>query len=130
MRPDPQTLLPWGQRWPIGASLVPPLALLWLASRHGWVPLSPWLTFALLPAAVVLGALWPAPFRGWHRGVTRVQHALGRALVTVLLALVFLLVLVPTALVLRLRGRSFLETARRDSYWQPARPPGSWRDAF
>jgi hypothetical protein len=50
--------------------------------------------------------------------------------VAVLLGIVFLLVVMPVGLVLRLRGKSFLDGGRRDSYWHPVRPPGSLKDSF
>lgn len=117
-------------RFQIGASLVPPIALAWMAARAGWLPVPPAWLLAAMPAALALGMCFPKPFRGWHRGVQRVQSALGRALLSGLLAAVFLLMVVPIGLILRAAGRSFLGTAHADSFWSRVRPPGSLRDPF
>jgi hypothetical protein len=76
------------------------------------------------------GMLLPATFEPWHHGFSRVQAWIGRRIVAVLLGIVFLLVVMPVGLVLRLRGKSFLDGGRRDSYWHPVRPPGSLKDSF
>jgi hypothetical protein len=125
--PKPHTL---GERFQIGASLIAPVALLWLASRKGWLPLTPWWCLAAMPAVLVVGMLLPGAFAGWHRGLTALQSWIGRRLVALLLGFVFVLVLVPVGLLLRARGKSFIDGPRADSYWKPARPPGSLRDQF
>lgn len=127
--PDEARFQP-GQRFRIGASLIPPFALLWLAARKGWIPADPrWPLFAM-PAALLAGFLFPAVFAPWHRGFERVQSAVGRRIVAVLLGLAWLLVVLPVGLVLRLSGKRFLESAPRDSHWVPARPYGSLLDGF
>jgi hypothetical protein len=121
---------PLGERFRIGASLTPPFALLWLASRRGWVPFNSWWCLAALPGALLLGMLWPQAFAGWHRGFSAAQAWLGRRIFMGLLGLVFIFVLAPFGWILRRSGRSFLEGPPADSYWKPARPPGSLRDQF
>lgn len=122
--------LPLGERFRIGASLIPPFALLWVASRRGWIPLNPWWCLAAMPLALLTGLLLPSAFAGWHRGFSRVQSWIGHRVITVLLGMVFILVVLPVGLIFRLRGRSFLELPPGESYWKPARPPGSLRDQF
>ena len=119
-----------GERFRIGASLIAPVALVWLASRRGWLPLTPWWCLAALPAALLVGMLLPGAFAGWHRVFSAVQSWIGHRLVMLLLGIVFVLVLVPVGLVLRARGKSFLDGPRADSYWKPARKPGSLREQF
>jgi len=118
------------QRFEVGASLLPPVALGWLAARAGWLSVPPGWLLAAMPAVLAIGMGFPGPFMGWHQGVRRVQAWIGRHLLAALLGLVFLLVLLPIGWLLRLRGRSFLEAPSGDSFWTPSRPPGSLRDPF
>ena len=118
------------QRFEIGASLVPPLALLWIASRKGWIPPGgPWSLIAM-PTAVVIGLRFPAAFAGGHRGLSRVQSWIGKRLLAALLGLAFVVAVLPMGLWLRARGRSFLEPPPGDSYWTTPRPPGSLKNQF
>ena len=39
-------------------------------------------------------------------------------------------VCIPVAAILRLTGRSFLDRGKAESYWSPARPPGSLKNQF
>ena len=117
-------------RFQIGASLIPPFALLWLACRNGWIAIAPGVFLAAMPAALILGMLAPSVFSGWHRAVSRIQAWIGHRLVEGLLTLVFLAVVVPVGLLFRLSGRSFLELPPADSYWRKAPAPGSLRDQF
>lgn len=119
-----------GQRFQIGASLLPPVALLWAAARSGWVPVPPVACLVAMPLVVLLGLAIPEPFQGWHRGVQRIQSWIGHQLLALVLALIFVLILVPTGLLLRLLGRSFLEAPSGPSFWRRARPPGSLHDPF
>jgi hypothetical protein len=120
------------ERFETGASLVPPLALLWLAARKGWFPVEPRWCLATMAFAFVVGMLAPHPFQGWRRRLQALQSWLGRHIVRQLLALIFLLIVVPFGLLLRLRKKSFLEHSAPDatSFWLPARPSGSLRDPF
>jgi hypothetical protein len=118
------------ERFQIGASLIPPFALLWIATRAGWLHAPAVLCLAAMPAAVILGMLLPRVFAGWHRVFSAAQRWVGNRLLRVLLAIVFLLTILPIGLWLRLRGRSFLEHASADSYWTPARPPGSLKNQY
>ena len=135
MKPAPTSLTTEGwtlrRRFEVGSSLVPPLALLWLAGRKGWLT---WdgrgLPFLVLPLAVGVGMLLPGLFVGWHRQFSRVQGWVGQRLLRGMLGLVFLVAVLPVGLWLRLRGCSFLEGPRGDSCWVPPRPPGSLRDQF
>ncbi len=119
-----------GERFRIGASLIPPFAILFLSGRRGWIPVTPWVGLGGMLLGLASGMLLPATFEPWHHGFSRVQAWIGRRIVAVLLGIVFLLVVMPVGLVLRLRGKSFLDGGRRDSYWHPVRPPGSLKDSF
>jgi len=119
-----------GERLRIGASLLPPFALLWLACRKDWISLDPRGALFAMPIALAFGFLLPAHFAPWHRVVEKAQSWIGRRLVFALLSLVWIVVLLPTGLVLRALGKRFLDPGRRESYWESARPPGSLRDGF
>jgi hypothetical protein len=118
------------ERLRIGASLLPPCALLWWCCRRGWVPFDPHLAVWTLPAALATGFLWPAPFLPWHRRVESVRSWLGGLLLRLLLLLVWIAAILPVGLALRLAGKRFLDPGKREGYWQPARPFGSLRDGF
>ncbi|MBL9176103.1 MAG: hypothetical protein JNL10_21350 [Verrucomicrobiales bacterium] len=119
-------------RFETGASLVPPFALAWVAARAGWIPVEPRWCLTLMGIAFGVGMLAPQPFQGWRQRLHAVQSWIGRKIVRQLLALIFLLIVVPVGLLLRLRRTSFLEHSAPDStsFWLPARPPGSLRDPF
>lgn len=129
MKPPPLQMT-LGERFRIGASLIPPFALLWIASRRGWIPLPPAWCLISMPVALALGMLLPKVFAGWHRGFSAVQSWIGRRLVFLMLAIVFLLVVAPVAVVLRLAGKSFLGEKAAESYWVKVRPPGSLTTQF
>ncbi len=128
--PSPQRGRSFPERFQIGASLIPPIALAWIAARKGWLPLDPRWCLAAMPVAVGVGMLLPGVFAGWHRLFSRVQSAVGRCLLAVLLRVVFLVAVLPIGLLMRARGRSFLKAPDGVSYWQPAKPPGSLRNQF
>lgn len=135
MSPNPASRKPedWTlrRRFEVASSVVPPLALLWLAGRKGWVEIhGKGLPFWVLPLAVGVGMLVPGMLVGWHRRISRLQGWVGRRLLSALLAMVFVVAVLPVGLWLRLRGRSFLEGPQGDSCWVPPRPPGSLRDQF
>lgn len=129
-KPPPQPPLSFKMRFQIGASLIPPFALLYLASRAGWMPAAPKVWLAAMPVALLVGMLLPRLFAPWHRLFSSGHSWLGHRLLKLLLALVFLLTIVPIAVYLRIRGRSFLETASRESYWLPPRTGGSMQDQY
>lgn len=123
---------PLGERLQIGASLIPPVALLWVAARKGWIGGDHRLYLAGMAVALLLGTALPTVFTGWHRGISRLQSWIGHCLLAVILAVVFLAMVIPLGLLYRLAGRSFLNSTPESSssFWHPARPPGSLRDQF
>lgn len=118
------------ERFQIGASLIPPIALLWIASGMGWLALPAKALLIAMPCAVAIGMLLPAAFAGWHRAFSAGQRWLGHRLLKLILGIAFLLTILPIGLWLRLRGRSFLQAPAGDSCWTPARPPGSLKNQF
>lgn len=81
----------------------------------------------------LLATFFPDGFRSWYRGGRWFGHQMGRLMGAVLLTLLFVLALVPLALVLRLLGRDVLGIRRNPAlktYWTPARPPGEFSQMF
>lgn len=120
----------FAERFQIGATLVPPFAVLWLASRKGWVPLPPVICLAAMPVAVLIGMALPGVFAPWHRFVSAVQSKVGRFILRIVLLAVFYLAVTPLGLLLRLSGKRFLDTADKGGSWVRSRPYGSLRDQF
>jgi hypothetical protein len=88
-----------------------------------------WLAILTALALIALtAALRPRWFRGYYRGVSWVGFHVGQVVGFVLLTAVFLLVLTPLGLVLRLAGKDLLRLRRSpeaQSYWSAARPGNS-----
>lgn len=112
------------QKFTAVAMLLPVIAgaLLW---RKGVLTLPMWLGLVTGAVSVcVFSLLRPRAFRAFYRGGMTASHHVGRAMGTVLLALVFLLVVTPLGLLLRVLGKDLLQLRRppaTDTYWQPAR---------
>jgi hypothetical protein len=94
-----------------------------------WRKILPALAFAVI--LVILGgivlAAWLQPrwFRGAYRAGATVGFHIAQVLGQVVLAVLFLLVLTPLGLILRLTGKDLLRLKRApkaESHWQPARP--------
>ncbi len=69
-------------------------------------------------------SIWPHWFRGFYRGGMTVSFHFGQVIGKVLLTLLFLLMVTPLGLVLRLCGKDLLELKRKPAattYWCPAR---------
>ena len=117
--------------WSCGAAATLFTALGWWRGR-----VSPSVVGGVALVAMVLAcvAWWrPAWFRGFYRGGRTVSHWMGRIVGTVLLTVLFVLVLVPLGLALRIAGKDPLRLRREPgntSYWREARPPGSFERMF
>jgi len=75
---------------------------------------------------VIAFCAWVQPgwFRGYYRGSTRVGYAISQVVARVVLWLLFLLVLTPLGLLLRLSGKDLLRLKRSPeagTYWTEAR---------
>jgi hypothetical protein len=88
---------------------------------------------AALALAVLACALRPRWFRGFYRAGMTASFHVGQVMGRVLLSAVFLLVVTPLGLLLRLTGKDLLQL-RRDpgavTYWRKARPPGPLERQF
>jgi hypothetical protein len=90
---------------------------------RGWVS-RPAAVAALtgLLAVALLAMARPRWLRGPYRAGMKVSHALGRVVAPLVLGVIFLLVLTPLGLVLRLLGKDLLRLRRNPgatTYWQP-----------
>lgn len=94
---------------------------------HAW-PL------AIAALLLLIGAVAPRVLRGPNRLWFRFGVLLGHVVGSVVMALIWALVVVPTGLVMRLAGRDPLQRtpdSTVDSYWiERDTPPGSMRDQF
>jgi hypothetical protein len=126
----PETVRSFRDRFAIGASLIPPVALLMIANRAGWVPGSPRAFLAGMPVAVGLGMLFPTLFEPWHRGFSRMRSWLGGRLVFLLLLGVYGIAVVPLAFLMRLFGKRPLDVSRSGSSWVRSKGYGSLQDPF
>lgn len=125
--PDARSLR---DRFVIGASLLPPVALLMLAARWGWVPVPAWVFLTCMPPVLAVGMLLPQVFEPWHRRVSRGQAWLGRRLVFGLLLGVYVLAVVPIGFLMRRSGKNPLDLSRSGGSWVRSKGYGSLRDPF
>lgn len=88
-----------------------------------------WLALLAVLAGIALAALIrPTWFRGWYRAMLRFAHFTSRVFSQVILVLLFVFVLTPLGLVLRLMGKDLLQLKRDPqaaSYWHDAREPSA-----
>lgn len=99
------------------------LALVW----RRVVPLEAWLVgVGILTALTALAFVQPAWFRGYYRVSLRVGTVLSYWLARVILVAIFLLVVTPLGLLLRMAGKDLLGLKHKDhrSYWTDARDAG------
>lgn len=87
-----------------------------------------WLVGLGILALVAILAWWqPHWFRGFHRLSMRLGFVVSQAVGRVVLMLIFIFVLTPLGLILRLVGKDSLQLKRpvnTDTFWQTARNPG------
>ncbi len=96
--------------------------------RHGWA-LTPWAAGlgGVGSALVVLGLLAPTILRPVFKGWMGLAVVLGFVMTRVLLTLVFVLLVVPIGLALRLVGKDLLRLRfdrEAPTYWLPKEPSG------
>ena len=123
LKEDPREWRKFG----LGSAALLAAALGVLAWRGTVPPPVAALLLAGLASVALLALARPAWLRSPYRVGMRLSHLLGQIVAPVVLGLIFLLVLTPLGLLLRLLGKDLLRL-RRDpaatSYWQPP-PPSS-----
>lgn len=109
------------------------LVLCGLAARRG---LSRQLVTSGCALAAVMGlvAIWyPPAFRGFYRLVMGISFRVGQVIGKVMLGAIYVLVVTPIGLALRIAGKDPLEIRRgkeKASYWKEARPTGELEKQF
>ena len=89
--------------------------------------------FAVALAALVLCIARPIWFRGFYRAGMTVSFYAGRVVSRILLTVLFLLVVTPLGLLLRLFGKDLLHLKRKpasESYWHPVNRPQNLNRQF
>jgi hypothetical protein len=85
-------------------------------------------------AAVGLAAIWhPSAFRGFYRGAMGISFRIGQVLGKVILGMVYVLVVTPLGLALKVAGIDPLEIRgkkEKASYWKEARQTGDFEKLF
>jgi hypothetical protein len=82
---------------------------------------------SVLALLVLICALRPGWFRGFYRAGMTASFFVGQVMGRILLSVVFLLVVTPLGLLLRLTGKDLLHLRRAPSattYWHKAKPAG------
>ena len=106
-----------------------------LVSVLSFMAYPPTFPFALAVAvlALVVCALRPRWFRGFYRAGMTVSFHIGQVMGRILLTLLFLLVVTPMGLLLRLLGKDLLQLKRPSSastYWRPAKTSNQFDRMF
>ena len=89
------------------------------------------LAFAVL--ALVVCAIRPRWFRGFYRAGMTVSFYIGQVMGRILLTILFLLVVTPMGLLLRLFGKDLLQLNRpagATTYWRPAKTSNQFDRMF
>jgi hypothetical protein len=88
----------------------------------------------VVAAAAGLVAIWhPPAFRGFYRGIMAVSFRIGQVMGKVILGIVYLLVVTPLGLAMRVAGKDPLQRRgkrEKESYWREARPVGDFEKLF
>ena len=87
----------------------------------------------LLGVVAVTCLLRPVWFRGYYRAMTKLGFHVTQFIGRAVLFVIFLLLVTPLGLCLRLAGKDLLRLrrdAKAESYWQPARTPGPLERLF
>jgi hypothetical protein len=112
------------KKFTAAAALFGGIVSTWLWYRQTLPTLTFQLILAALATCLALCLARPRWFRAFYRGGMTVGFHIGQVVGRILLALCFLLVLLPIGLLLRAQRRDLLELRRNpqaSTYWKPAR---------
>lgn len=103
-----------------------------IAWWRGWWPWLMWTLVALAIFHLVLAAIAPQTLGLINRAWMGFGHVIGRIVAPIVLGLMFLLLITPTAIFFRLRGRDELKLRVRsgDSYWIVRKEPKLVPESF
>src|SRR5258706_11090139 len=100
------------------------LVTLGLTKRSVFSRTTMWTLLGFLAGALLLCLIKPRLFRGFYRAGMTVAFYMGQFVGRILLTLIFLLVVTPLGLLLRLLGKDLLRLKRDPSaqtYWEPVK---------
>ena len=110
------------------AGVMGSLGLAVMSSLLRWrkhLPQEAWIAVVAVLACVAVCAIaQPCWFRGWYRATGWIAFQFGQLIGRISFALVFILIITPTGLIMRLTGRDPLQTKRdpaAKSYWNKAK---------
>ena len=110
----------------------------WPAISLGWRPgfypdLLRWWSLAVAACFLGITFVYPSILRPLNRLWFRIGMLLSKVMTPIVMGLIFALTVVPTAVIMRLRGHDLLrrKTNRQaKSYWIVREPPGPGRDTM
>src|SRR5262245_42486721 len=111
---------------------------IWPAVKIGWRPsfdpgLLRWWSLAVAACFLAITFAYPLALRPLNRLWFRIGMLLSKIMTPIVMGLIFVLAVVPTAVIMRLRGYDLLrrKTDRQaKSYWIVREPPGPGRDTM
>lgn len=121
------------RKFTCASAVVPVLFCVLGAWRGRWAWAVPGVAAAIACGVALVAAVRPGWFRGWYRAGRRFGHFMGRVMGGVVLTLLFVLLLAPLGIVLRLLGREPLglrPDPKLGTYWVPSRQPGELERMF
>ena len=103
-----------------------------VATWRGWIGETTRVIACVLITVAGLVAIWrPRTFRWFYRAAMTVSFAIGQVIGKVILGAVYLLVVTPLGIALRLAGKDPLgRKSRAESYWKDARRSGNLDQQF
>ena len=103
-----------------------------VATWRGWIGDATRVAACLLITAAGLAAIWrPVAFRWFYRGAMTVSFAVGQVVGKIILGAVYLLIVTPLGMALRMAGKDLLGTkTRAGSDWKEARRSGRLEQQF
>ena len=107
-----------------GGSVAIALVLFLLHRRRVIETPTMWLLFALLAVLVIVGGIKPVWTRPLYRVGMTISFYIGQVAGRILLTVLFLVVVTPLGIVLKVLGKDLLNLKRKagiSSYWQPVK---------
>ena len=111
---------------------------IWPAVTVGWMPhINPtafrWWSLVIAAAFLAAALLYPSLLAPLNRGWFKFGLLLSKVMTPIVMGIVFVFTVVPTALIMRLRGNDILRRKMdrsAKSYWITREPPGPARDTM